>query len=424
MLASDLVYISFHNLLLHKIRSFLTSLGIIFGVGSVIAMLAISGGAKQQALAQIEAMGVDNIIINSKRPSIAGKDESDATQNSIMECYGLTNVDRSHIRGMDNVHDVCGLRDARQKITRGVKRLDLILVSTTPNFLEMTNSNLVKGRWLNNVDSRNQATVCVIGRNVKRKMFSLGTGNIVGQTLRAQTGLFRIVGVIENDVGTEIPGLGTPNNMIFISEGTGAAMFTNTSFQQEGRSEVRITQIDYDVLIVQVTDTEHIDHTARRIERYLTKSHDKEKDWGMFVPLDLLKQKERTQNIFTVVMASIAGISLIVGGVGIMNIMLANVYERRREIGTRRALGAKKNDILSQFLIETVFLTSIGGLVGVGAGVAIAAAVGRYAEWPITFSSWSVILSLGIASGVGVLFGTYPAWKAAQQNPIDVLRSE
>ena len=142
------------------------------------------------------------------------------------------------------------------------------------------------------------------------------------------------------------------------------------------------------------------------------------------MPYDLLLQKEKTQNIFTIVMASIAGISLLVGGIGIMNIMLANVYERRKEIGTRRALGAKKNDIIIQFLLETIFLTFLGGAIGVAMGIGIAEVVAKYAGMPVAFSLWFILLALAISAAIGILFGTYPAWKAAQQNPIDVLRAE
>ena len=156
----------------------------------------------------------------------------------------------------------------------------------------------------------------------------------------------------------------------------------------------------------------------------MEKAHEEVKDWEVFVPLEILRQREATQNIFTIVMSSIAGISLLVGGIGIMNIMLANVYERKKEIGTRRALGALKQDIILQFLLETVFLTSVGGIAGVGLGVGIAFAVTYFAVWPVIFSTSAIILSLAISAVTGIVFGTYPAWKAAQQNPIDVLRSE
>ena len=181
--------------------------------------------------------------------------------------------------------------------------------------------------------------------------------------------------------------------------------------------------VEYDTFIVKVIDVSYIDFTSKRIAAYLNKKHNV-KDWEMTVPLDILKQREQTQNIFTIVMSSIAGISLLVGGIGIMNIMLANVYERRKEIGTRRALGAQKGDIIRQFLFETIFLTSIGGSIGVCIGLLIAKVVTEYANWPVAFSIWFIILALLISAVIGIIFGTYPAWKAAQQNPIDVLRAE
>lgn len=155
----------------------------------------------------------------------------------------------------------------------------------------------------------------------------------------------------------------------------------------------------------------------------MRKTH-KKRDWGVYVPLNLLRQKEATQNIFTIVMGSIAAISLIVGGIGIMNIMLANVYERRKEIGTRRAIGARKRDILFQFLIETIFLTVIGGLLGIGLGIGLAGLITRFSGMPSVVSLWSIIGSLGISGIIGIVFGTYPAWQAANQNPIEALKAE
>ena len=189
-------------------------------------------------------------------------------------------------------------------------------------------------------------------------------------------------------------------------------------------TETSVEKVDYDAFLVHVADISCIDDTARRISRFMEKAHKEAKDWEVFVPLEILRQREATQNIFTIVMSSIAGISLLVGGIGIMNIMLANVYERKKEIGTRRALGALKSDIILQFLLETVFLTTVGGLAGVGLGVGIAFAVTFFAVWPVVFSTSAIILSLAISAITGIVFGTYPAWKAAQQNPIDVLRSE
>ncbi len=423
MLVNDLFRLSFHNLLLHKIRSFLTSLGIIFGVGSVISMLAISEGAKRQSLSQIEAMGIDKIIVYSKKPPLTGKTDNSSSQG-ITESYGLTDIDLSNFRKFDNVERVTTARNSRKKILKGTTRLDILLVSVDTSFLDDTKSKLIAGRWLTNVDNKSASNVCVIGKNVKRSLFSIGQTGIIGEMVKVENAVFKVVGIIENNLGTQLPEMNSPNDMILIPLSTSYNLFGKNAYVGQSRRQMTITHIEYDVFIVKVTDIAFIDDTAKRIKGYMNKSHQKDKDWGMIVPFELLKQREQTQNIFTVIMGSIAGISLLVGGVGIMNIMLANVYERRKEIGTRRALGAKKRDILTQFLIETVFLTMLGGGIGIALGIGISYAVTIYASWPTVYTFWSFALSFVISALVGIIFGTYPAWKAAQQNPIEVLRAE
>jgi len=424
MLLLDHVRLASHNLTLHKVRSILTSLGIIFGVGSVISMLSISEGAKRQALAQIESMGIDKIIVYTKKPSSTGKDVSKSSSNSYLEAYGLTEADLKHIEGMDNVDRVSTALNTRRKVLKGTRRLDCLLIGASSDFLDASRSEIVKGRWLSPADFAAARPVCVLGRDAARRLFNIGEREIVGSIVRVEDCAFSVSGVLENNCGTQILGVGSPNDMIIIPMSSADALYSRTAYQSEGASQRTITKVDYDSFIARVKDLAFIDHTSKRIAAYLEKTHQDVKDWGLLVPLELLKQREQTQNIFTIVMSSIAGISLLVGGVGIMNIMLANVYERRREIGTRRALGAKKSDILIQFLMETVFLTSIGGLTGVALGVVISELVTRYAGWPTSFSIWYVCLALAISAGVGIAFGTYPAWKAAQQNPIDVLRAE
>lgn len=422
MLVTDLFRMSFHNLLLHKMRSLLTSLGVIFGVGSVIAMLGISEGAKRQALAQIEAMGIDKIIVYTQKPPVSGTSEGSANI-SMVETFGLTNVDLNHISRMDNVEAVTILRDARKKVNKGTTRLDVKLVSVTIDFLEESVSQMVQGRWFHPTDFESTLSVCVIGNAAKRRMFSLGERNVIGRNIYVEGAYFKIIGIAENFMGTQYSELGSPNDMIMIPKSTSDSLYGNYASITEGRQQ-RIQNVDHDVFMVKVRDTMHIDDTSKRISAYLTKIHRKVKDWGMLVPYDLLLQQEKTQNIFTIVMASIAGISLIVGGIGIMNIMLASVFERRKEIGTRRALGALKGDILGQFLIETVFLTTIGGFLGICVGLGISSLITFYTEMPTYCSLWSIMLSLLISSFVGIVFGTYPAWKAANQNVIEVLRSE
>ncbi len=422
MLPSDAVRLSMHNVMLHKVRSILTSLGIIFGVGSVIAMLAVSEGAKRTALQQIEAMGIDKIIVYSQKPPPSGASSQTSRSIQYAESYGLTRSDKENLEKMDNINRITVIRNVRKNVLKGLERLDVKLVAVTPDFLEDSGSSVMTGRWLSPADMQNKTPVCVIGSEAQRKLFALGQTDVVGSLLKIDTESYRIVGVIDNDRGTQYPELGTPGNMVFIPLPLSDALFGSFTINKETAVPV-VTQIDFDVFVITVNRLEYIDNTANRVKQYFTTSHSKIKDWDIIIPLDLLKQREATQNIFTIVMSSIAGISLIVGGIGIMNIMLASVYERRKEIGTRRALGAQKGDILFQFLIETVFLTSMGGVLGILLGVGISKTITYYANMPTYYSPVSIIAALLISSFVGVLFGTYPAWKAAQQNPIDVLRS-
>ena len=419
MLIRDLYSLSLHNLLLHKIRSLLTSLGIIFGVGSVIAMLAISGGAKKTALSQIAVMGIDNIIVYTKvlKKPIGSTDGASRTLK-----YGLTHLDLANIRKMDNIGHITTARDARVRITKGITPMDIQLFWVTSHFMADLNCKIVKGHWLSPPDFKNAQPVCVIGKNVKRKLFNLGEKSIIGKSILVTGGAFKIVGILENNAGTKLEGVNNLNDSIYIPSTTGKATFSETT-TETGARMMKLHHVENDILIIKVKDTSVIDHTAKRISTFLKKSH-KEKDWGISVSLTLLRQKEQTQNIFTIVMGSIAAISLIVGGIGIMNIMLANVYERRKEIGTRRAMGAKKRDILFQFLIETVFLTIMGGVVGIGLGIGLAMAVTHFSGMPSDVSMSSVIGSISISGVVGIVFGTYPAWQAANQNPIQALKAE
>ena len=423
MSVTDLLILAFHNLMLHKVRSLLTSLGIIFGVGSVIAMMAISEGAKHEALRQIEAMGVDRIILSSRKPPQTGQEatESGNSRNTYLE-YGLTHEDRAAILRMDNVLSIESARNTRSVVLSGVTKLDVSLLGVSDGFLDASRSRITEGRWFSPAD-RNQA-VCVLGVDAKRALFPLSRKSVVGCTIPVGRHVFEVVGVLENSKGSVIPGIGSPNSAIFIPEKTSDGLFAGVSVEKLSARGRALSFVDFDTLLVRVADVAYIDHTARRISGYLRKVHREKRDWEIFVPLEILRQREQTQNIFTIVMSSIAGISLLVGGIGIMNIMLANVYERRKEIGTRRALGAQKSDVIWQFLTETVFLTSAGGAAGVLLGYGIAEAVSAFASWPVLFSTDAVLLSLIISAVTGIVFGTYPAWKAAQQNPIDVLRSE
>ena len=422
MLVRDLFRLSLHNLLLHKVRSILTSLGVIFGVGSVIAMLAVSEGAKRSALAQIEAMGIDKIILFSKRPPLEGRSEG-SENASVMERYGLTERDLLHISRMDNVERITGVFDARKKVLKGLQRTDLKLVGCDYRFLEDSSARIEKGRWFSPVDFKNESNVCVIGKNVKRKLFSIGRTDIVGDTIRIENGVYRIVGILSNEYGTQYPEVGGQNDMILIPMATARAKFKDYTYQREGR-QFKITRIAYDLFLVKVNDTSYIDNTSKRIAAYLEKVHDETRDWGMVVPLELLKQREQTQNIFTIVMGSIAGISLVVGGIGIMNIMLVSVTERTREIGLKIAIGAQQSRILWQFLTEAAVLTSMGGILGVATGIGLAEMMSHIMGTPVAISVPACIIAVAFSMVIGVVFGLVPAMKASKLNPIEALRRE
>lgn len=422
MRLDDLYRLSLYNLFKHKVRSGLTSLGVIFGIASVIAMLAISEGARIESLAQIQSMGIDNIIVYSKEPSAIGAEASNSSQGLVKK-YGLTSQDLKHLQMLDNLKDITIVTDSRHKVRSGVTLLDVKMVGASDNFLKATPAEMVSGRWLGPADSVNLSRVCVIGKNVKRKYFGLDCREIIGKKIRVFDSVWTVVGEMEDESGSELATLGSINDMIVTPIETLHKVYDGYSANISRRGG-SITVVYIDIIIAKVEELKYINNTARRITSYMDKSHKKVKDWDIIVPYSLFKQKQKTQQIFTVVMGSIAGISLIVGGVGIMNIMLASVYERRKEIGTRRALGAKKGDILMQFLVETVTLTAMGSIIGIGTGIGLAQAVAYYAGWPVVYSYWIMGAAFLIACSIGIIFGTYPAMKASSQNPIEVLRAD
>ena len=224
----------------------------------------------------------------------------------------LTHDDHDNIRKMDNISHITSVRDGRVRVTRGVEPVDIQMLWVTRHFKKDLNCNIVKGRWFAPSDFKNAMPVCVVGKNVKRKLFTLGEKDIIDKTLRVPGGVFRIVGVLENNSGTIIEGINNLNDSIYIPSTTGRKTFSEYT-TETGPRMLKIHHVEHDILIVKVKDTSVIDHTAKRISSLLEKKHD-DKDWGVHVPLSLLKQKEQTQNIFTIVMGSIAAISLIVGG--------------------------------------------------------------------------------------------------------------
>lgn len=413
------IWLGIENLLLHKLRSFLTMLGVVFGVGSVVAMLAVGEGASKEALEQIRKLGSTNIIISSVK-SI--EEETTSTMHSHMSIYGLTYLD--HIRiseSFSNIQEVVPVKLLRKDSRLGQRSLELRVVGTTEQWFDLVPREVLAGRVLTDRDNQNFSSVAVLTEYGARKL--LATQNTIGQSIRIGGDYFEVVGIVKSESG-QAGNMQIPDQEIdaYIPMNVARDYFGDIFTKRTSGSRIR-ELVELHQIIAQVNDTANVESTAKGIERMLKRFH-KKKDYEISVPLALLKQAEATKHTFNVVLGSIAGISLLVGGIGIMNIMLASVTERTREIGIRRAIGAKRKQIILQFLIETVVLSTIGGIVGLGIGVLIPSLITYFAKMPTVITLESILLPLFISVGVGIIFGLYPAASAAKVDPIVALRHE
>jgi putative ABC transport system permease protein len=413
------ILLGIEDLLLHKLRSFLTTLGIVFGVGSVVAMLSVGEGASKEAMDQIRKLGSNNIIISSIK-SI--EEESTSTTHSHMGIYGLTYDDYARVAETFKViKQTAPVKLIRKEGRLGERALELRIVGTTPVWFELVQRPIVAGRVLIASDDNERAPAAVLTEFGARKL--LAAENTIGQSLKIGGDRFEIVGIVKSESGQagniQIPDqevdVYIPINVARSYFGDVMARMTSGTFERE--------LVELHQMIVQVNSIEDVEPTAKGIEDMLKRFH-KKKDYLVSVPLALLRQAEATKRTFNIVLGSIAGISLLVGGIGIMNIMLASVTERTREIGIRRAIGAKRRQIISQFLIETVVLSIIGGLIGIGLGVLVPSLITYFAGMPTVITVASIVLPLVISFGVGIIFGLYPAVRAAKVDPIVALRHE
>ncbi len=407
------------NLLLHKLRSFLTMLGVVFGVGSVVAMLSVGEGASKEAVAQIRKLGSNNIIVSSIK---SAEEEQMSTTHSHMSIYGLTYED--HRRISDSfafVRQTAPAKLMRKESRLRERSMELRVVGATPAWFKLVPRDLVAGRVLLQSDQDTRSPVAVLTEYGARKL--LATEGSVGQTLRIGGDEFEIVGIIHSESG-QAGNIQIPDQEIDVYIPLEVArryfgdIFAKRTAGSEEREKVELHQI-----IVEVDDPRHAEAIGAGIERMLERFH-KKKDYVVSVPLALLKQAEATKRTFNIVLGSIAGISLLVGGIGIMNIMLASVTERTREIGIRRAIGAKRKQIIYQFLIETVVLSMAGGLVGLGIGVLIPFMITHFSHMPTVVTLRGILWPLAISMAIGILFGLYPAMHAARVDPIVALRHE
>jgi len=413
------ILLGIESILLHKLRSSLTMLGVVFGVGSVVAMLSVGEGASKEALSQIRKLGSTNIIISSVK---SAEEEQTSTTHSHMSIYGLTYEDHRRVaESFSNIKQTAPVKLMRKDSRLGERAMELRVVGTTPEWFDLVPRDIIAGRVILRLDQEKRAPVAVLTEFGARKI--LATEGVIGQTISIGGDEFEIIGIVKSESG-QAGNIQIPDQEIDVYIPLEVAsryfgdIFTKVTSGSFEREKVELHQI-----IVQTDETEHVEPTAAGIERMLERFH-KKKDYIVSVPLALLKQAEATKRTFNVVLGSIAGISLLVGGIGIMNIMLASVTERTREIGIRRAIGAKRRQIISQFIIETVVLSTIGGLIGLGIGVLIPLVITYFSKMPTVITLESIVLPLFISAGIGIAFGLYPAVRAAKVDPIVALRHE
>jgi len=416
----------------HRLRSMLTVLGIVFGVCSVIAMLAIGEGASYEAQELIKSLGSQNIILQSVKPP----EEEKASQQSdqYVLSYGLTYADIRAIQAtIPGVIVVVPGRIIQDYVWNITRRVDSKIVGTVPWYPQMRNHRVAQGRFFSEAEMEDQSNVCVLGADAAEKLFPLEPA--VGGTVRVGGGMpasgntyLHVIGVMEPQSQVAEGGdmadgtLVGAGHCIYVPLETLKRYYGDILIKVRTGGEEYLKVILHEVT-VKVDRREEVVHVSEAIKALLEHKH-KKVDYRMIVPLEQLRQAEETKRLFNIVLGSIAAISLLVGGIGIMNIMLASVTERTREIGIRRALGAKRRDIVVQFLIETVMLSGAGGVLGVALGMSIPHFVTIFADMKTIVTIWSPMVAFTLSAMVGVVFGLYPALRAANMDPVEALRHE
>jgi putative ABC transport system permease protein len=397
----------------------------------VIAMLAIGEGASREAQELIARLGSTNLLVETVEPP---EERADTGETQRVRSYGLTYKDAESIRNtLPDVEVVVPIREIDQEARYLHRKVAIKIVGTIPWYMEISPIHIVHGRFLSSIDLHQQQSACVVDEQLVNGLF--GFEDPVGKDLWIKGNCYRVVGVAgapplggtQNDSGDATPvatgsDSGAAGN-VYLPLSTTKSRFTELSASFSGGSQ-NIERVQLQKITVKVKSTEQVLPMRDILDTLLARLHKGKKDYRIVVPLELLRQAKRTKLIFSIVLGSIATISLLVGGIGIMNIMLATVSERTREIGIRRALGATKRDIVVQFLSETLMLTLVGGILGIVLGSLIPFLVTYFGHMPTVITGSSLLLAFGISAAVGITFGLYPAYRAANMDPIESLRHE
>jgi putative ABC transport system permease protein len=402
------------NLRAHKLRSLLTMMGMIFGVAAVVAMLSIGAGAQQEVMAFIEQLGVRNLIVEARESA-----DWQSQQKIRKLSAGLTFQDFRIIQA--NVEGITAAT-ARKRFTP-TKLLPKpqgdapVVYGISPAYQAIANLQVARGRFFDEAETTAAAPFAVLGEGAAAALF--GTDDPIGRHLKVNDQWFQVIGVAGSQltVQTDVAGLPAQdrNNLIYVP------LYSAIFRLEDGQSGMKD---EIDGIYLQLRSSDEIPASAALLRGLLNVSHREAGDFTIVSPAELLAEQRRTQRIFEMVMVAIASISLLVGGIGIMNIMLASVMERTREIGVRRAIGAKRRDVIRQFLIETTIISLAGGVVGVLTGIALSQLIGYAAGWSTIVTTWSIVLAFFVSVAIGLIFGLYPAVRAAALDPVKALHYE
>lgn len=402
------------SLLAHRLRTLLTMLGMIFGVAAVVSMLSIGAGARQKVMAVIEQMGVHNLIVEAKETV-----DWQAHQKIRQVSPGLTFQDYRVIR--DNVTDVAASTPRKRYApskTIPKAQLDLPTVyGVSPEYVAIAGLHVTEGSFFDEDQARYGAPVCVLGAGARASLF--GASNPLNQYLKLDEQWFRVIGTVAPEVTTQTDVAGVPsqdlNSIIYVP--LNAALFRFENTYSEFGDEI-------DGIYLNLKDPDQLAPSSQVVRAILESSHHGASDFSVIVPAELLAEQKKTERLFNAVMVAIASISLLVGGIGIMNIMLASILERTREIGVRRAVGACQSDIVRQFVVEAIMISFVGGTFGIVFGFGMSRLIALLAGWSTIVTMPSILLAFLVSISVGLVFGIYPAMKAARLDPVEAMRYE